>query len=234
MSRLGDWSIRERALANPAFIFPVSHVEGPVQCVFDRPMIPYGVGELLAVTTQAAEEVTGSGSARSHQAGFDAEKKVKARPRQAESGDDQKPRSRKRLADLPLSAEDLEVLQRQGFISEESRGRGRSYFKLRFRRRDGRQVVHGLGTDRGAVEQIRHELAALQSTCQIDRRLSRLARDARETLRRSKRELEARLAEIGYHFWGSDIRKRRSARLANQAYKLANLEGTGAGRGTAS
>jgi len=47
----------ERAVADPAFVFPVGHVERPVQRVLDAPVPAHGLGELPAVATQAAEVV---------------------------------------------------------------------------------------------------------------------------------------------------------------------------------
>jgi hypothetical protein len=93
---------------------------------------------------------------------------------EAEMRDCQLGPCQKRLKDLPLSERDFELLGRQGGVYSELRANGKRYYKLRFRRDDGRQVVLGLGADEGVARLIQAELTDLQAVQRIDRQLAKL------------------------------------------------------------
>src|SRR4051794_27443167 len=80
------------------------------------------------------------------------------------------------LSRLRLTAEDLNELARQGFVSVERCG-DRSVCKLRFRRK-GRQVVRSIG-DAAVAGAVRTDLARLQSRRNMCRELAALERAAR-------------------------------------------------------
>jgi hypothetical protein len=111
------------------------------------------------------------------------------------------------LAMLNLRPEDFDELRRQGFVSREAR-EGRSYFKLRFRRH-GRQVAIGLGKAPWLAERIGRELDELQANRRLEREQKRLIEVARSLLRCAKRELEPALRDVGYVFYGYEIRRLR-------------------------
>jgi hypothetical protein len=126
---------------------------------------------------------------------------------------------RRRLADLPLSERAFELLARQGSVYQELRANAKRYHKLRFRRDDGRQVVLGLGTDDQVAKSIQAELSRLQAVRRIDRRLAKLVRKARQTLRDSKEALRDELPKVGYHTWGCEIRKKRGPSLPGMEHQ---------------
>jgi len=111
------------------------------------------------------------------------------------------------LAMLKLSPEDCHELRRQGFVAREVRA-GRNYYKLRFRRQ-GRQVVIGLGKDPCFAESISRELAELQTNRKLAGEQRRLIVAAHRLLRRSKRELAPVFRDAGYGFHGYEIRRVR-------------------------
>jgi hypothetical protein len=108
------------------------------------------------------------------------------------------------LAALALAPEDLESLRKQGSVCREYR-RGRSIYKLRFRR-GGRQVARYLGTDPFTAAAIAGELHAWQSERRQFLELRRLDAQARRLLRETKHRLEQDLLSLGYHFHGLEIR----------------------------
>jgi len=111
---------------------------------------------------------------------------------------------------LGLTAEDLAALARQGSIHGEYRRGCGPYYKLRFRRADGRQAVRYLGNDPLLVEALREELRGLRRPREQQTKLSNLTKDARRLMRRSKQQLTDELHAVGYHFHGLTIRKYRS------------------------
>lgn len=120
----------------------------------------------------------------------------------------QKTNVRSCLSDLPLSAEDLNSLKRQGFVSGERRRKGAVYYKLRFRRA-GKQIVLGIGTDMAAAESVRKEVQELQREQDAHRDVNVIVSEAKQLLRHTKRRLQPLLEEAGYSFHGFNIRKSR-------------------------
>jgi hypothetical protein len=113
------------------------------------------------------------------------------------------------LASLRLGDEDLRILTQQGFLSREIR-RGKAYFKLRFRR--GRhQHVKYVGA--GQITAVRAELNKLQAAACLKRKLAAVTRDAQQTLRQTKRNLQPVLESHGFAFHGLAIRRRRRNKL---------------------
>jgi len=113
------------------------------------------------------------------------------------------------LASLNLTESELESLSRQGFVSAEIRPSG-TYFKLRFRR-DGCQVVRGLGKSSKRAAQAQQELKQLQKRTEAWRKLNRLMLRAKELLRESRQQLSPILEVLGYHFHGAEIRQHRAS-----------------------
>jgi hypothetical protein len=112
------------------------------------------------------------------------------------------------IAKLGLNAEELAALQRQGFVSRECR-RGREFFKLRFRLPSGKQCVCYLGSDPLVATELQEEVAQLQAVRHIDRKLSKLIKEAGRRLTDGKGKLTPMLAEAGYHFHGLSVRRKR-------------------------
>src|SRR4051812_22493167 len=110
------------------------------------------------------------------------------------------------LASLRLGDEDLRILTQQGFLSREIR-RGQAFFKLRFRRGGGKQCVKYVGG--GQVTAVRAELNKLQADARLKRKLAAVTRDAQQTLRQIKRNLQPVLESHGFAFHGLAIRRRR-------------------------
>jgi hypothetical protein len=108
---------------------------------------------------------------------------------------------------LSLTAEDYRDLRRQGTVCSEDR-RGKVYFKLRFRKEDGRQRVRYLGGDRAVAESIRRELQELQLHRQHQSDLRQHDMEARKLLRQVKQNLVEAIAAHGFHFHGFSIRRR--------------------------
>jgi hypothetical protein len=124
-----------------------------------------------------------------------------------------------RIGDFPslfalrLNSDDLFFLSRQGFVSQESRRNRTFFFKLRFRR-NGRQVTRYIGNSEVAAD-VRRELDRLQFEARMCRRLIAYGKEARRTLRNSKRELEPLLKAHGLKFHGRAIRKSRRTEVNN-------------------
>ncbi len=102
--------------------------------------------------------------------------------------------------------EELAALCRQGFVSEERRGK-RLYYKLRFRC-NGKQRVRYLGRDAARAAEVREELWKLQEPRRTELELARLDRTARRMLREAKATLAPLLAEEGFTFHGNAVRRR--------------------------
>ena len=110
------------------------------------------------------------------------------------------------LASLRLTADELEELANQGFVSEERRGH-RTYYKLRFRC-GGKQVVRYIGSaDRAAI--VNEELSILQTESKIMGDLKATVRLANRMLREAKRTMEPVLNANGFVFHGLAIRRPR-------------------------
>jgi hypothetical protein len=107
---------------------------------------------------------------------------------------------------LRLTEGHLSALQAQGSVSEEQH-RGNPRYKLRFRMPGGRQIVRYIPGH--LVECVRVDLDRLQSNRQASSALRESTRRVRQTRRDDKRKLRLVLDELGYHFHGSRIRRRR-------------------------
>lgn len=129
------------------------------------------------------------------------------------------------LASLNLTEPDLESLSRQGFVSAEIRPSG-TYFKLRFRR-DGCQVVRGLGKSSKRAAQAQRELKQLQKRTEAWRKLNRLMLRAKKLLRESRQQLRPILEVLGYHFHGTEIRQHQASMPGVDAAEF-NLKCAGA------
>ena len=112
------------------------------------------------------------------------------------------------LAALGMTLEDLALLAQQGFVNGQ-RQRGKTYFKLHWRRA-GQQKVRYIGSAERAAA-IRMELESLQRDVQAKRTLGARMRAAKRAIREAKRRLEPVLAGHGYAFHGLAIRRPRPA-----------------------
>ena len=111
------------------------------------------------------------------------------------------------LARLRLTEDDLAALAEQGSVCHEQH-RGKSRYKLRFRTPDARQVVRYV--PRHLVEFVRVDLDGLQSARRAASALREATHRIRQTRRDAKRQLQPVLDELGYHFHGTWIRRRRN------------------------
>jgi hypothetical protein len=116
------------------------------------------------------------------------------------------PRHR-RLAGLRLTEVHLRALAEQGSVYQEQH-RGNTRYKLRFRGADGRQVVRCVPTN--LVEFVRVEMNRLQSNRHAFSALRETTRLIRQGRRDAKRQLQPVLDELGCHFHGTSIRRRRT------------------------
>ena len=114
------------------------------------------------------------------------------------------------LAALRLTASELALLRRQGFVGCEERGT-QTVFKLRFRK-EGKQQVRCI-PNAAAAARVRAELASLQAGVQAARQLRKFDRQARRALRDAKRNLAPLLADHGLAFHGLAVRRPRHARM---------------------
>jgi len=115
------------------------------------------------------------------------------------------------LKALGLSAEQLDLLAENGSLCREERGKGKTYYRLRFREA-GKQYTRYVGNEQGFVEQVRRELLLLQATRNSRQKMRHLADKARQVARSTKRMLEPLLATVGRTFHGMEIRRRRTNR----------------------
>ena len=110
------------------------------------------------------------------------------------------------LARLRLTEGDLPALQEQGSVCQEQH-RGKPRYKLRFRAPGSRQVARYIPDH--IVECVRVELDLLQSNRHASSALREATRRVRQIRRDDKRQLQPVLEELGYHFHGTRIRRRR-------------------------
>jgi hypothetical protein len=110
------------------------------------------------------------------------------------------------LAKMALTEEDFTSLRDQGFVSQEL-VKGKSRYKLRFRRPGGRQVVRYIRPV--DVEAVQVDLANLQTVRRDSRELRHTTRLGREVLRDAKTRATPLLAELGLRFHGRAIRRPR-------------------------
>ncbi len=116
------------------------------------------------------------------------------------------------LARIGLTAEEVTALERQGFVSAESRGRKCTVYKLRFRI-GGRQRVRYVGTDPVLADAAREALHCLQKGRLTERELRSLTSEANRLLRESKSRLLPFAEAAGYRFHGRALRQTRRPRL---------------------
>jgi hypothetical protein len=81
---------------------------------------------------------------------------------------------------------------------------------LRFRGPSGEQRVRCLGSDPAIAEQVKRELAELQTNRRLKRELRKLEKQAREKLRGIRDKLAPQLNQAGFHFHGMSIRRKRT------------------------
>ena len=110
------------------------------------------------------------------------------------------------LQSLDLEPEHWELLSRQGFVCSELRGRGRRYFKLRYRQQ-GRQVVRYLGIDPVRAARAAAELNQLQAVHHQLQACGRAWRAFRIKLRQAKWRMQPLLLQLGLVFHGNQIRR---------------------------
>lgn len=110
------------------------------------------------------------------------------------------------LRALRLLPEHLDVLTRQGTLRAE--GPAKRGIKLQFRYQ-GRRIVRYVGTDVDLVARVREELERLQHDVRVARSTRRLVKEARSCLRQTRTCLAPALRDLGYHFRGHEIRRRR-------------------------
>ncbi len=113
----------------------------------------------------------------------------------------------RRLADLSLTVQEYRALRCQGTVCSEHR-RGNVYFRLRFRRADGRQCVRYLGSDPAVAETIRREVHDLQRHRRHMANLQRRDKEVRKLLRQVKQNLANAIEVFGFHWHGFEIRRR--------------------------
>ena len=116
------------------------------------------------------------------------------------------------LADYPglgrlyLTEGDLPALAQQGSVCQE-RHRGKARYKLRFRTPGGQQVVRYVPNH--LVELVRLDLDRLQSNRHAASALRKVTCRVRQARRDAKRQVQPVLDELGCHFHGTCIRRRR-------------------------
>ncbi len=111
------------------------------------------------------------------------------------------------LASLGLCPEAWDALAEQGSLCAEA-GRAGPVYKLRFRL-GGKQQARYVGRKPAFIALIRHELVRLQAESRSRQRLRRLLREAKQCLRKTKRQVEPSLARSGHVFHGRAIRRQR-------------------------
>jgi hypothetical protein len=110
------------------------------------------------------------------------------------------------LARLRLTEDNLAALQVQGSVCQE-RHRGKPRYKLRFRMPGARQITRYIPGH--LIECVRVDLDRLQSNRRASNALRSATRRVCQTRRDDKRQLQPVLDELGYHFHGNRIRRRR-------------------------
>jgi hypothetical protein len=78
----------------------------------------------------------------------------------------------------------------------------------------GKQQSRYVGLSLGFVDQVRRELAQLQADTRSKKRLRRLIHEAKQCLRRTKRQLEPLLPMAGRVFHGRAIRRPRHGKAS--------------------
>jgi hypothetical protein len=125
------------------------------------------------------------------------------------------------IARLRLTEDHLPALAEQGSVYQEQH-RGKSRYKLRFRTPGGRQVVRYIPNH--LVEFVQVDLNILQSGRNAVRALREATRGVHQTRREAKRQLQPVLHELGYHFHGASIRRRRKKQFTSLSESIHQKE----------
>jgi len=126
-----------------------------------------------------------------------------------------------------LTASELRLLSRQGFVSSERLASGRPVYKLRFRAAAGRQRVLYVGVNQQHAEDLRRHLQTLQRARFERRELQRLWIESRGTLRRWRSVLAPLLLPHGYVFHGFILRRSHDASLVRHQHPLGPARALG-------
>lgn len=110
------------------------------------------------------------------------------------------------LGRLCLSEGDLLALAQQRSVCQE-RHRGKARYKLRFRTPSREQIVRCVPSQ--LVELVRLDLGRLQSNRHAANALRKVTGRISQARRDAKRQVQPVLDELGYHFHGTCIRRRR-------------------------
>jgi hypothetical protein len=108
------------------------------------------------------------------------------------------------------------ALRSQGYLTQDNRGHGHDgYWRLRFRLEGHFRTVY-LGRDVELLDRVRAELGMLRQRQRARRRLFQFEKQARQGLRAAKKRLIEPLQQLGMHYHGDAIRKRRSNQLVGE------------------
>ena len=119
------------------------------------------------------------------------------------------------IASLGLTAEQLELLGRQGYVECRARGSAHGgYWRLRFRQNGSLRSVY-LGIDVARVNQLKRELTQLQAAHHQLRELQRAVRQGTACIRQWKQQLSPILRDCGWHFHGHEVRRFRNRSQPN-------------------
>jgi hypothetical protein len=110
------------------------------------------------------------------------------------------------LGRLCLSDDELLALAQQGSLCQEQH-RGKARYKLRFRTPGRQQIVRYVPNH--LVEVVRLDLDRLQSNRYAVSALRKVTCLVRQARHDAKRQVQPVLDELGYHFHGTSIRRRR-------------------------
>lgn len=108
-----------------------------------------------------------------------------------------------------LSPAEMDLLDRQGFVSRERLPSGAVCAKLRFRNGRRRQRVVYVGVEPRLAEQIAAHLAVRQAATRRRKACTRLRRRGRRLLQSVRPSLEPHLCSDEWHFHGRQLRRRR-------------------------
>jgi hypothetical protein len=114
------------------------------------------------------------------------------------------------LGSVPLAAEELAALRRQGTVICRRRGRSSEIYELRFRV-GGQQRRRYLGVNRAFAQAVAKALAEWQRGRAEEVELRRAATDVAQRMRASRQRLRLPLARLGFRFHGRAIRRTRQS-----------------------
>jgi hypothetical protein len=113
------------------------------------------------------------------------------------------------IASLRLTAEQLELLKRQGYVECRAAGSALGYWRLRFRQNKSLKSVY-LGGEAARVNQLKRELLDLQAAHHQFGELQRVVRRSTVCIRQWKQQLSPILQACGCHFHGHAVRRFRN------------------------